>query len=155
MRSDYMTYRNRSYVYFDAQVGDIYADLICDPHFKELRAGLDKYCSEPYADELDEFFISVKVEGDFNSLSFEGCRYLRLVRKKRYITIDIGIPKNRWDGVEPIEFRRYLIRHFEEALKLMVRNLSREDIPVDSERLFQDFAQVEEEFLNQKMMIRH
>jgi hypothetical protein len=155
MRSEYMTYRNTSYVYFDAQIGDTYADLVCDPHFKALRAGLNKYCSEPYSDEVDEFFITVRVEGDFNRLNFEGCRYLRLVRKKRYIAIDIGIPKNRWDGVEPVEFRRYLIKHFEEALKLMVKNLSREDMSVDSEKLFQDFAEVEEEFLKQKMLINH
>ncbi|MFD1030793.1 hypothetical protein ACFQ1X_05050 [Metaplanococcus flavidus] len=75
---------------------------------------------------MDEFDLALRVDGDLWYFNFEGCEKLRLSKKYRYITIDIGMPRSKWEGVTPIEIRKFLIDHAREALELMINRLKKE-----------------------------
>jgi hypothetical protein len=139
---------NKNYITFGADIGGMQAVNIVQPHLIELRKLFKKYCNEPYSDVIDELAPIARVDGNIACWSFEGCQKLRLSKKERYITIDIGVPQNRWDGVDPFELRHYLINNVKQAIKLMVEKLEKEKIQVNSKRLFCDIKKVEEEFLN-------
>ena len=145
---DNMSSEDKAYITFGADVGGVEADEAVSPHLMKLRKLLELYCNYRYAPELDEFAPIARIDGDIGYWEFEGTEKLRLSKKYRYITIDIGMPKHRWQGVPPIEIRKYLLENLKQALKLMVQKLKKEKYEVDDVRLFKDFEKVEKEYLS-------
>lgn len=143
-----MSSEDHAYITFGAQLGDVESSDAVSPHLIELTRLLRKYCNYKYAPELDEFAPIGRIDGDIWYWNFEGTQKLRLSRKHRYITVDIGMPKSRWQGVSPIEIRKYLLENLKQALKLFVQRLRKEKYEVDDVRLFRDFENVEKEYLN-------
>lgn len=142
-----MSENDKNHITFGADIGGMQAANIVQPYLIELRRIFKKYCIEPYSDEIDEFAPIARVDGNIACWEFEGCQKLRLSKKGRYITVDIGVPQNRWDGVESFELRQYLMDNLKLALELMVKKLEKEKIRVDSKRLFDDINKVERDFL--------
>ncbi|MDA8235188.1 MAG: hypothetical protein M0Z31_10385 [Clostridia bacterium] len=142
-----MTQENKAFITFGSQMGDTKAAEVVQPHLIELRRILKTYANVPYSSEIDEFAPIARVDGDIWHWNFEGCRKLRLNRKERYITVDIGMPRNRWEGASAKEIRCYLAENLKQALELFVKRLKKEKISVNEERLFQDYAKVEDEYL--------
>jgi len=140
--------KEKKYITFASQIGGMEAAEVVQPHLIELRKILCKYCKGPYSDIIDEFAPIARVDGDISFWDFEGCQKLRINRKERYITIDIGVPKSCWYGIEELEIRKYLIINLKIALKLMVERLEKDKGVVDTDRLFSDILNVEKEFLD-------
>ncbi|MHB1457197.1 MAG: hypothetical protein ACYC0V_09815 [Armatimonadota bacterium] len=138
---------DNEYITFGADIGDEDAANAVSPHLIVLRKLLKLHCNKKYAPELNEFAPIARIDGEFGHWEFEGTQKLRLSKKHRYITVDIGMPKSRWQGVSPIEIRRYLIENFKQALHLFVGKLRKEKYEVDDVRLFEDFEKMEKEYL--------
>ncbi|MFL0366198.1 hypothetical protein ACH0BF_24715 [Pseudobacillus sp. 179-B 2D1 NHS] len=138
---------NVPYITFSSQMGDENAARAVQPHLIELRTLLRKYCNNTYCKEVDEFAPVLRVDGDGWYWEFEGCEKLRLSKKYRYITIDIGMPRSKWENVEPKGIKSYLFIHLKNALDLMTRRLKKEKYIVNEGDLWSDFKKVEEEFL--------
>jgi hypothetical protein len=132
---------------FSIQMGDIDSNDAVGPHLAILASLLKKHCVHDYVPELGELHPIFRVDGDIWHWDKEGPERLRLARKQRYITIDIMMPRSRWEGVSQPEIRRFLNGNLKNALHLMVNRLKKEHIEVDEERLFKDYAKVEKEFL--------
>lgn len=139
---------DKAYITFGSEMGDEKAAEAVQPHLIKLRKLLELYCNHRYVPEIDEFAPIGRIDGEFGHWDFEGTQKLRLSKKYRYITIDIGMPKYRWQGVSPIEIRKYLLENLKQALKLMVQKLKKEKYEVDDVRLFKDFEKVEKEYLS-------
>jgi hypothetical protein len=138
---------DNTYISFGTQMGDVNADKAVAPHLRKLRRLLDKFCNKIYCKEVDEFAPILRVDGDLWYWEFEGCEKLRLSKKYRYITIDVGMPRSRWEGITAIDIRKYLINQLNNALELMVKRLKKEKYDVNDSELWTDFAKVKEEFL--------
>ncbi|MGG3451735.1 hypothetical protein [Domibacillus aminovorans] len=138
---------NTTYITFGSQMGDENAARAVQPHLIKLRILLEKYCDNSYCREVDEFAPILRVDGDGWYWEFEGCEKLRLSKKYRYITVDIGMPRSKWENVEPKNIRGYLVLHFKNALDLMIRRLKKEKYVVSENDLWNDFKKVEDEFL--------
>lgn len=141
----------KGYVTFGAQMGDTTSDVVVSPQIMELRRLLDKYCDYPYAEGIDEFAPILRVDGDIWYWEFEGLEKLRLMRQRRYITVDIGMPKSRWQNVSAISIREYLIKNMKLAFEAFVKKLQKEHIQVNDKKLFEDFSKVQEEYLRDFM----
>ena len=128
---------------------DITSDEIITPQYLPLRKLLKEYCRGPYSSEVDEFSMVLRVDGDLVYWKKEGCDRMRRSKKGRYITIDIYVPRERWDGVRGIEIRRYLAACAEDALHRMIGKLQHDKAPVDGAALLRDFALVKERYLPQ------
>ncbi|MFZ0577994.1 MAG: hypothetical protein WAM41_10870 [Psychrobacillus psychrotolerans] len=89
----------------------------------------------------------LRVDGELWYWEFEGCEKLRLSKKYRYITIDVGMLRSRWEGNNAKDIRNYLIDNLKKALELMVKRLDKEKYKVKENELWNDFAKVEGEFL--------
>jgi hypothetical protein len=135
------------YITFGSQMGDTNASNMVQPHLIQLRKLLKRYCNHTYCKEIDEFAPILRVDGEIWHWAFEGCEKLRLNKKDRYITIDIGMPISRWKGVGDIEIRSYLITNLKQALILIVNRLKKEKFLVIESKLWADFSLVEENFL--------
>jgi hypothetical protein len=104
-------------------------------------------CNKHYCIEVDEFAPILRVDGDLWNFEFEGCEKLRLSKKNRYITIDVGMPRSKWEGIDGKEIRQYLISNLRNALELMINRFKKEKYTVKDMELWVDFSKVEEKFL--------
>jgi len=131
---------------YGVQSGDRSSAEATVPLLKELRALLSKYTARSYCDAFPEFAIVLRVSGSISSFEGEGCQKLRISRKGRYVTIDIVMPRSRWEGVAPQEIKDFLATMTREALGLIVNRIRKLKLEVDSERLEKDLDQVLSEF---------
>lgn len=142
-----MENNDNPYITFGAQMGDVKADKTVSPHLQQLKQLLYKYCDNIYCKDVDEIAPILRVDGEGWYWDFEGCEKLRLSKKYRYITIDVGMPRLRWEGIDAKEIRKYLISNLKDALQLMINRLKKEKYVVNDKELWADFSKVEEEFL--------
>jgi hypothetical protein len=136
------------YVDFSVEMGGVDSGHVVGPHLSSLARLLNKYIIHEYVFELDELHPIFRVDGEVHRWDKEGLERLRLARKQRYITVDIMMPRSRWEEVTPTEIRRFINDNFKEALHRMVDRLKKEHMEVNEERLFKDYAKVEKEFLS-------
>ncbi|WP_018393078.1 hypothetical protein [Bacillus sp. 37MA] len=137
---------NTSYITFGSQMGDEDAANAVQPHLIELRKRLKNHCNKRYCNEVDEFAPILRVDGTGWYWEFEGCEKLRLSKKYRYITIDIGMPRSKWEGINAEDIRKYLIGNLKDALVLMIKRLKKEKYTVKDTELWTDLKKVEEDF---------
>jgi hypothetical protein len=142
-----MPERKKPYITFCAQMGDSLANTIVAPHLVALRKLLEKYCNKHYADNIDEFAPILRVDGEIGYWEFEGLQKLRLMKKLKYITVDIGMPRPKWQQASFLEIRKYLFENLKLALEAFVKKLKMENILVDDMRLFEDLSKVATEYL--------
>lgn len=135
------------YITFGAQLGDPKARIAVGQFITQISLLLNKHCNKVYCNEVDEIAPAIFVDGDLWHWEFEGLQRLRLSKKHRYIEIHIGMPRSRWEGVDSIDIRKYLIAHLKVALMRMLERLKKEKYSVKEIELWADFSKVEEEFL--------
>ncbi len=131
------------------QAGDVPSDRATDPHIRPMRQLLQAHCRGPYSPDVDEFSLVIRIDGDIDHWEQEGCDRMRRSKKERYITIDIYVPRARWEGVSGIEIRQYLAACVEDAFRKMISKLQRDKVSVDGDALLRDFATVKEQYLSQ------
>ncbi len=131
------------------QSGGARAGERMEPHFYPLRKLLQAHCQGPYSPDIDEFSLILRIDGDIDRWEQEGCDRMRRNKKERYITIDIYVPRQRWDGVNGLEIRQYLTACVEEAFRRMLDKLQRDKTTVDGTALLDDFAIVRKQYLSQ------
>ncbi len=118
-----------------------------DPKINEailqLRRLLEERCRGPYSDDVREFALILRIGGTLQEFDFEGCERVRRNRKEKYITVDLGIPSYRWQGISEHEFRRFLLEAVKTGLLCCLRRLEKDKTEVAAERLLTDFRDVE------------
>lgn len=129
------------------QAGDERAGQTTEPHFMSLRKLLASVCIGPYSTEVDEFALILRIDGDGWHWNFEGCQKLRRSKKDRYITIDIGVPRQRWDGVSSDKIREYFSKNVELALAMCIEKLKKDKANIDGDALLRDYQKVKEQYL--------
>lgn len=108
----------------------------------DLYKSLKKYCKSTYCNEVDQYAPVLRVDGEFAKFGPEAITHLRFAKKKRYITVDIQIPENVWQPKSKNEIKLYLSDKLQEAIKICVRRLQKDNLEVNETQLFSeiDFA---------------
>jgi len=137
----------RDTISLGVQAGDRDADAAMERFYMPLRKLLAERCIGPYCSEVDEFAFVLRIDGTLWYWNFEGCDKLRLSRRDRYVTIDIGMSMERWKSSDQVAIAKYLVDCVESGLRLMVDKLKRSKLDVRDDQLFRDFNVVKQEFL--------
>jgi hypothetical protein len=98
--------RNREIWSFGAQAGDVIAGTAIGNQQLALRLLANKQVRKPYCSEIEQLSFVFRVDGELDAWHFEGCERLRLNRKGRYITLDVGVPEVRWNVSDESTLRR-------------------------------------------------
>ncbi len=130
------------------QAGDVRAFEATQPHYGPLRKLLKSYCKGPYSQDVDEFYLALRIDGDIDHWEREGCEHIRRSKKERYISIDIYVPRWKWQAVSGMEIRHYLAECVEQAFRLMLGRLQKDKTKVDDEALLRDLGRVREHYLD-------
>jgi hypothetical protein len=113
----------------------------------EMRRLLAMHCQGPYSTEIREFALILRIGGAMQEFNFEGCERIRRNRKEKYITVDLGFPSTRWKASSDSSIREYISEAVETGLLCCIRHLEKNNSPIDSDRLMDDFAKVKQLFL--------
>ena len=96
----------------------------------EAKVGLFKALSEHVTDThceaVDEYSLVLRVGGSLDSFGPEGITCLRFAKKKRYITVDIQIPKEVWAPLNGPSLARYLSDKVLAAVSICVQRLKKD-----------------------------
>jgi len=128
------------------QSGDVPSSETVMPHVMPLRQFLKRNCVGPYGPDIEEFAIVLRISGDLWSFEGDGPERFRINRKGKYITADIVMLKNRWDGVSTDEIRFFLATSIRSTIQTMVDKLIHAGIAVDSLRLLGDLENALNDF---------
>lgn len=139
---------SKATVTLGVQTGDLPSGEATQPHYFPLRRLLAELCRGPYSPDVNEFALILRIDGDIYHWEQEGCDRMRRSKKDRYITIDIYVPRHRWEGVSGIEIRRYLATCVEDAFRRMIGKLQKDKVSVEGDALLRDFATVKEQYLS-------
>ena len=137
-------------VTFGAQMGDPRCSAVMTPPWMALKQILRERCEGPYCEEVNEFALVLRVDGDISYWEQEGCDRMRRSRTEHYITIDIYVPKSRWQNQSDWAIRCYLMDCVDEAFRQMVGKLERDKVVVAGEALRQDLGAVRSEYLQRR-----
>ena len=113
----------------------------------EIRRLMAEYCQGSYSPEIKKIALVLRVGGEMQEFNFEGCERIRRNRKQKYITVDLGFPSCRWKGASDSSIRQYISEAVETGLLCCIRHLEKNNSPIDSDRLMEDFAKVRQLFL--------
>ncbi len=114
-----------------AQFGGGAGSSVLKPHFFELKKALRLAGAAIPCDLLQQMAFILRVDGDIVQFNFEGCENVDLNRKKKYISIDVGVPIKRWRDRSDAEISAYLIDSMWEGLEEMLARLAANKIPCD------------------------
>lgn len=144
------TEAKKATVRMGVQAGDVASWEAVQPHHGPLRELLRECCQGPYSSEVDEFYLALRIDGELSHWEKEGCDKMRRSKKERYVSIDIYVPRERWEGVSGIEVRRYLAACVEDAFLRMIAKLQRDKVAVDGDAMLRDLAKAKERYLDAK-----
>jgi hypothetical protein len=116
-------------------------------HVLAFRRLLKTFCQGPYAVDIDEFALILRIGGNMQEFA-EGCDRIRRSRRNRYITVDIGFPSHQWRGQTDKYIREALANAVETGLLCCLMRLERDKTTVDREKLLSDFSRAKSEFVN-------
>jgi hypothetical protein len=116
-------------------------------HVLVFRKLLRTFCHGPYAADIDEFALVLRIGGNMQEFA-EGCDRIRRRRKSKYITVDIGYPSHQWRGRSDEHIREALAHAVETGLLCCLMRLERDKTAVDREQLLADFSRAKSAFLN-------
>ncbi|ANE45478.1 hypothetical protein SY83_03130 [Paenibacillus swuensis] len=136
-----------NYITFGSQMGDEASATAVSPHLIELRKLLKRFCNHSYSPDVDEIALIGRIDGEIWYWEFEGCKYLKLYTKQRYITVDIGMPKEKWQKKSNADIRNYLYNWMHYALELVVLRIKEKKLIINEEQLFIDLGKVKQRFL--------
>jgi len=135
---------------FGVQSGDVVADETMKPFYMALRQNFADHCQGAYLPDFDKIGFVIRIDGDIWHFDFEGFEKIRIQKKSRVITADIGVTKRIWQGATA-DIKRYLAETILECLEAIVKKLRSAKIDVDDVGLKRDFHKAIDAFLHEDL----
>ena len=84
-----------------AQFGGLDAGEVGLPHFRALKSALKGRSFEGFP--FPELAFILRVDGQISTYDLSGAGYVELDKKRRYVSVDIGVARSDWMGRGPSE----------------------------------------------------
>lgn len=123
---------NMKSISFGSQMGDTRSADIVQPQLIYLRKLLNQYCTSAYTVEGFEFAPILRVDGDIWVFNFVGVDKVRINKKDKYVSADIGMPREIWVRGDALGIRTFIIINLIASIDAMVNRLQMHGITVNS-----------------------
>ena len=103
---------------------------------------------ESYFSVVDfDIVLSLRVSGRIADFGFDGCSRLRRNKRKRQLTMDIGVSRVKWNDISSHDLKVLIVEYVEEAIELCVGRAKNENGDVNELALKRDLKKVFGEFI--------
>lgn len=138
----------RQRVELSAQHGDLESDAILWHLHKHLNELFLEHLERKYFESIERFSVVLRVSGDVQDFGGEGPERLQDLGDDQEVTIDLVIPKARWEGAPPAVLRRYLGEQLGYCFHRMKERAARVSEPISGTDFRADFEAVIAEFVD-------
>lgn len=118
-----------------AQFGGGLGSTVLKPHFFGLKKGFRGAGDLIPCDSIRQVAFILRVDGDIVQFNFEGCERIDLNLRKKYISIDVGVPMACWKDRSDVEIAQYLASVLPDGLEQMLARLRAEKIACDEDQV--------------------
>lgn len=122
---------NRPVIDCSAQMGGEDVDSVLFPHFREFKRAFSVTAGELPCKMIERLAYVWRADGAIQQFNFEGCERIDLNRRKKYISIDVGVPITRWKDRSDREIAEYLAVSMRSGLEQILERLRAEKIECD------------------------
>jgi hypothetical protein len=112
-------------------MGDKESSAAIQPHFKALKRAFLECGSTLPCKQVEGIDYLLRVSGSIVNFNFEGCERIDLNSRKKYISIDVGVPIARWKDRGDQEIAGYLAGAMREGLEQMLARLRAKRVTCD------------------------
>jgi hypothetical protein len=108
-----------------------------------LRRALKLLRSKRYSSQIDKFRLYLMVSGEITDFKEpSGCVGLRLMRKYKYIKLNIVLGKEIWQGADQRVINKHLANFILAAFEMAVAKMKKEKIDVKEDELINDINNI-------------
>ncbi len=100
--------------------------------YRELNERFAEVAPDAYSGEIDCLCPVLRVSGEVTDFGFRGFRALKLIRKLRVATFDVGIPMGEWEAKTPPELRQVVFHSIDGAVREAVAQLEKQGFPPET-----------------------
>jgi hypothetical protein len=131
---------NKSIFIIAAQFGDPDVTQKFKPIFLDFKRILENSCNKKYSDEILEISLIFRIDGRISAWHNKGCNRMRLMRKRNYITIDIGITEEILE-LQLLDIWDFVWQEFSKGVNMMLQKIKSENILLDDQNLINDLLE--------------
>lgn len=131
---------NKSIFIIAAEFGDSQVTEKFKAIFLDFKRILENSCKSTYSDEILEISFIFRIDGRISAWGDKGCNRMRLMRKRNYITIDLGITSEIID-LQLLDIWDFVWREFSRGLNMMLRKIKSQKIFFEEEQLINDLLE--------------
>ena len=113
-----------------------------------LYRALAKHVTSSHCSAVDEYAIVLRVDGSLDQFGDEGFARLRYAKARRYITVDVQIPKAVWQPMSKPQFRSYIAHRVKEAVAVCTERLRQDKQAVAEKELYAEIEAAINEYLS-------
>lgn len=124
--------------------GDEVSDVVW-PHLA-LQKRIFAESAQPFGDDLVEIAFLIRGDGDVQQFNFEGHENLKVSRKDKACSVDIGVPASRWHGRMPAEIAEYLAACYINAMPDVVAACRKRKMNADLDEVRRRLAAAMDEY---------
>ena len=139
-----------------SQVGGPDAALATQVAEQQLRDAMNKWTGE-YCDDIREFAFLLRVDGAIHAYTKEWniCGAQKAKRKRDWVEVEIGIPKEWWKEEQGKNFKVHLAAEIEKGLHSAIELLHRTKHRVNAEALLADWEKIKSDYLSHNSKNTH
>jgi hypothetical protein len=133
-----------------AHIGGTDAGVALGDTVLRLRQALKLLQDKQYSSQLDEFRFYLMVSGEITDFKEpSGCVEVRLMKKARYVKLEIVLGKEIWKGADQRVIKKHLSNFILESFEMAVAKMKKEKIDVKEDELISDVKNIVlKQFLN-------
>jgi hypothetical protein len=124
-------------------IGGVDAALALGDASLRLRRALKLLRIKQYSSQIDKFRLYLMVSGEITDFKApSGCVGLRLMRKYKYIKLNIVLGKEIWQGADQRVINKYLANFILAAFEMAIAKMKKEKIDVKGDELINDINNI-------------
>jgi hypothetical protein len=123
------------------------ASLSVDKYVANLRKIAEEIATVHYGNKVGTLYYVFRVDGSVKQYDFEGPEDPEFNKKRKYAGIDLGILRNKWEGVSPAEIKKHIAQMYNQGFWELLKVAREKDKEFDHQRARKDTEQITSEFL--------
>jgi glucokinase len=133
-----------------AHIGGTDAAVALGDVVLKLRRALKLLQGKQYSSQIEKFRFYMMVSGEITDFKKpSGCVGLRLMKRDKYVKLDIVVGKEIWRGADQRAIKKRLADFILEAFEMAIAKMKKEKIDVKEDELINDVKNIVlKEFLN-------
>jgi hypothetical protein len=126
--------------------GDV--DVVIWPELAAQKRAFAIASGQPFSSDLNEIAFLIRADGKFQNFRFEGHENIKVDKRDKAVSVDIGVPVDRWRGKTRREIAEYLVGAMRNSISDVLAEASKRGLQADSTLVMEVFERSMELYMD-------